>query len=195
MRFLRLLVLAAFAVAVPSALAVRGRLRIAGHHPRRDRPALDPRALESRRPDLRRRCARADRHAREGDRCCGSGRRSTSAAATSAAPSRGARTAATSASSTGSPSGRTSLTAKLGSKTRITITNHPIGGPIFAGPQVQPWFCTTAENGLGPATDAQCNAPTTSHVQVPLLRHRASSPPTTRRARRSTSRRRRPTRA
>jgi hypothetical protein len=44
---------------------------------------------------------------------------------------------------------------------RITITNHPKGGPVFAGPQVQPWFCTTQDNGLGPAEDAQCNAPTT----------------------------------
>jgi hypothetical protein len=44
---------------------------------------------------------------------------------------------------------------------QITITNHPRGGPVFAGPQVQPWACTTEQNGLGPAQDAQCNAPTT----------------------------------
>ena len=31
---------------------------------------------------------------------------------------------------------------------------------MFAGPQVQPWFCTTDANGLGPATDGACNAPT-----------------------------------
>jgi hypothetical protein len=59
---------------------------------------------------------------------------------------------------------------------QITITNHPIGGPIISGPQVQPWVCqTTAVAGvsgrggpgrggvpspsLGTATDAQCNAP------------------------------------
>ncbi|MDQ4113985.1 MAG: DUF6351 family protein, partial [Actinomycetota bacterium] len=41
----------------------------------------------------------------------------------------------------------------------MTITNHPIGGPMFAGPQVQPWICATEENGLGPARDAQCNTP------------------------------------
>jgi hypothetical protein len=52
------------------------------------------------------------------------------------------------------------VSAKLGSIVRLTLTNHPIGGPIFAGPQVEPWFCTTADNGLGPATDDQCNAPT-----------------------------------
>jgi hypothetical protein len=41
----------------------------------------------------------------------------------------------------------------------ITIGNHPSGGPIFSGPHLQPWRCTTDENGLGPAQDAQCNAP------------------------------------
>lgn len=44
--------------------------------------------------------------------------------------------------------------------TRLTVTNHPIGGPVFSGPQVQPWFCDTAAAGLGPATDEDCNAPT-----------------------------------
>lgn len=42
----------------------------------------------------------------------------------------------------------------------LTVTNHPIGGPVFSGPQVQPWPCSTAANGLGPAIDEQCNAPT-----------------------------------
>jgi hypothetical protein len=26
---------------------------------------------------------------------------------------------------------------------KITITNHPIGGPVFAGAQLQPWICAT----------------------------------------------------
>ena len=45
---------------------------------------------------------------------------------------------------------------------RITITNHPIGGPVFAGPQVTPYACNpNASNPpLGAALDAQCNAPT-----------------------------------
>jgi hypothetical protein len=43
---------------------------------------------------------------------------------------------------------------------RITITDHPVGGPVFSGPQVQPWVCTTSSNSLGTATDAQCDAPT-----------------------------------
>jgi hypothetical protein len=29
-------------------------------------------------------------------------------------------------------------------RTRLTLTNHPIGGPIFSGPQQQPFVCTTA---------------------------------------------------
>lgn len=47
-----------------------------------------------------------------------------------------------------------------GNGASLTITNHPKGGPVFAGPQVQPWICTTLENGLGPPVDDQCNAPT-----------------------------------
>lgn len=43
---------------------------------------------------------------------------------------------------------------------RLAITNHPNQGPVFSGPQLQPWVCTTASNGLGAATDAQCSAPT-----------------------------------
>jgi hypothetical protein len=37
--------------------------------------------------------------------------------------------------------------------TTITIQNFPNGGPIFSGPQVQPWRCT---NGT---SDPQCNKP------------------------------------
>jgi hypothetical protein len=36
---------------------------------------------------------------------------------------------------------------------QITITNHPNGGPLFSGPQIQPWYC------LPDALDAQCNRP------------------------------------
>lgn len=53
--------------------------------------------------------------------------------------------------------GDTDLAARLGDGTtrQITITNHPIGGPIFSGPQIQPWPC------LDGADDLQCNRPTT----------------------------------
>ncbi len=37
---------------------------------------------------------------------------------------------------------------------RITLTNHPIGGPVFSGPQIQPWTCSAG------AVDAKCNRPT-----------------------------------
>ena len=59
----------------------------------------------------------------------------------------------------GLPAGDSSLTASLGGSeaVQITLTNHPRGGPVFAGPQVQPWVCRTEELGLGPALDAQCN--------------------------------------
>ena len=47
-----------------------------------------------------------------------------------------------------------------GSGAQLRIDNHPIGGSIFSGFQIQPWACTTASNGLGAATDAKCDAPT-----------------------------------
>ena len=34
------------------------------------------------------------------------------------------------------------------------IINHPSGGPVFSGPQLQPWQCTNEQ-----AVDAQCNQP------------------------------------
>ena len=43
--------------------------------------------------------------------------------------------------------------ARDGSVSRITITNHPIGGPVIDGPQIQPWKCAQG------AVDAQCNRP------------------------------------
>ena len=58
--------------------------------------------------------------------------------------------------------GRNVLQARLadGRGARVTITNHPKGGPVFAGPQVQPWVCSTEEHGLGKPLDDKCNAPT-----------------------------------
>jgi hypothetical protein len=60
-----------------------------------------------------------------------------------------------------------------GTGKRITITNHPIGGPVFSGPQVTPYACNpNASNPpLGAATDAQCNAPT----KVELLYRNAAN--------------------
>jgi hypothetical protein len=45
----------------------------------------------------------------------------------------------------------------------LTIRNHPIGGPVFSGPQIQPWLCRTQNQSnpaLGPSVDVKCNAPT-----------------------------------
>ncbi len=46
-------------------------------------------------------------------------------------------------------------TLKSGWATRITLINHPIGGPVFAGPQLKPWTCPTG------ARDTQCDQPPT----------------------------------
>jgi hypothetical protein len=58
--------------------------------------------------------------------------------------------------------GENTLTARLadGAGASLTITNHPIGGPIFSGPQLKPWLCTTASAGLGQPIDDQCNGNT-----------------------------------
>ena len=62
----------------------------------------------------------------------------------------------------GLTAGANTLAAQLpdGSGARLTVTNHPIGGPVFSGPQIEPWVCGTQSAGLGPPTDAQCDAPT-----------------------------------
>jgi len=46
-------------------------------------------------------------------------------------------------------------TAKGARQARVVVTNHPNGGPVFSGPQVQPWVCQST------AVDAQCNQPPT----------------------------------
>jgi hypothetical protein len=65
-----------------------------------------------------------------------------------------------------------------GKEVRLTITNHPISGPVLLGSQTQPWVCATptgtAESGNTPAsnpsglttfaTDAQCNIATEFHL-------------------------------
>lgn len=44
-------------------------------------------------------------------------------------------------------------TLPRGRGAKITITNHPNGGPVFSGPQVQPWTCQKT------AVNAQCDEP------------------------------------
>jgi uncharacterized tannase-like protein DUF6351 len=63
---------------------------------------------------------------------------------------------------TGLKDGANTLTAAWpGVRAALVLTNHSIGGPVFSGPQVQPWRCETTTFGLPAALDAQCNAPTT----------------------------------
>src|SRR5437763_10386665 len=53
----------------------------------------------------------------------------------------------------------------------LTITNHPSGGALFAGPQVQPWLCKTVA-GFPAPTDAQCDAPAAySYVYMDAASH------------------------
>jgi hypothetical protein len=48
--------------------------------------------------------------------------------------------------------GRNTVIASVhGQRARLIVTNHPIGGPTFSGPQIKPWKC---EPG---ATDAKCD--------------------------------------
>jgi hypothetical protein len=65
---------------------------------------------------------------------------------------------------TGLVRGDNVLTALLpnGSGARLTITDHPAGGPIFSGPQIQPWTCNPG------ASDPRCDRkPTYSFFYVP----------------------------
>jgi hypothetical protein len=45
------------------------------------------------------------------------------------------------------------VTLPGGAGARITLTDHPIGGPVLSGPQLKPWKCQET------AKDAQCNEP------------------------------------
>ncbi len=85
---------------------------------------------------------------------------------------------------TGLPNGTATVAATLRSVNkgaRLTVTNYDLGGPIFTGPQLQPWICatkagtpaivtvpgatlsatvTTRVSGLdADPVDAKCNAP------------------------------------
>jgi hypothetical protein len=57
------------------------------------------------------------------------------------------------------PSARSRAPANRSSAS-IEVTNHPVGGPVFSGPHLQPWLCTTVAQGLGEPIDDDCNAPT-----------------------------------
>lgn len=63
--------------------------------------------------------------------------------------------------------GKNVLKARVaGRNSRLTLFNHDRSGPVFSGPQQQPFICETEAfklpdgSTLGPAQDAACNAPT-----------------------------------
>jgi hypothetical protein len=63
---------------------------------------------------------------------------------------------------TGIPLGTTMLVAQFpaGAGLKLPLTNWPAAGPVFSGPQLQPWECTTEGAGLGAPQDAQCTGTT-----------------------------------
>lgn len=65
---------------------------------------------------------------------------------------------------TGMRLGANQLKATLGDRVvELTVTDHPIGGPTFTGPQVQPWKCEAG------AKDAKCDQQATySYSYLPV---------------------------
>ena len=69
---------------------------------------------------------------------------------------------------TGLTNGTNTLTATAtkNSSTKLTVVNYPITGPLFSGPQEQPFVCMTDKfklmggGTLGPALDANCSVAT-----------------------------------
>ena len=42
----------------------------------------------------------------------------------------------------------------------LQVRNHPITGPVFSGPQQEPFYCQTTAFGLAPSVPPECSAPT-----------------------------------
>ena len=74
---------------------------------------------------------------------------------------------------TGLPLGRTRLTAthdRAASRDGSPSPTTRSSGPVFAGPQVQPWVCDTEAHGLGPPRDKACSTPAvTTYVYKHVL--------------------------
>ena len=62
----------------------------------------------------------------------------------------------------GLPSGDSEIVASAGDDSAsVTVTDHPITGPMFSGEQLPLYACTTESFGLAPSTPADaCAAPT-----------------------------------
>ena len=88
--------------------------------------------------------------------------------------------------------GRNVLRAALpnGWASRIDLVNHPSSGPLFSGPQLEPWGCQPG------AVDPQCDqAPTFTYLYMSTNPAKSGFSHMTRRARLPTSLKRRPMRA
>jgi len=78
------------------------------------------------------------------------------------------------ASSTASPSGTTSSSRPRAGATaaKLTITDHPNGGPVFSGPQLQPWHCP--DGATTRRATSRRSSPTSTSPPTP--QRRTSSP-------------------
>jgi Tannase-like family of unknown function (DUF6351) len=79
------------------------------------------------------------------------------------------------------PEGESEITARVGdARARLTVTDHPESGPLFAGEPLDLFACTTESFGLAPSTPAEgCAAPTKvtwQYVDAAGVRHDLADP-------------------
>src|SRR4029453_545205 len=66
----------------------------------------------------------------------------------------------------GLPEGESTIEATGGGETvTLPVTNHPLSGPIFSGPHLEPWVCHTEEAGLGAPQDDDCTVDPVTTVE------------------------------
>lgn len=59
------------------------------------------------------------------------------------------------------PDGESQIVAERdGARGTLEIVNHPLTGPLFSGPHLDPFVCKTEQFDLGAPTDGDCSAPT-----------------------------------
>jgi hypothetical protein len=67
----------------------------------------------------------------------------------------------------GLPNGPTRIEAVRGDERgSMEVVNHATSGPLFSGSPLEPYVCKTEQFGLGPPTDTDCSAPTTSGTEA-----------------------------
>jgi Tannase-like family of unknown function (DUF6351) len=81
----------------------------------------------------------------------------------------------------GLPEGDTDITAQAGdARGSVTVTDHPVSGPLFAGEPLDLFACTTESFGLAPSSpDDGCAAPTKvtwQYVDAAGARHDLADP-------------------